>query len=84
LPDDTLLYALPVCGPYVALKNFKFKVKLLPGTAKKGKSCKQAIDIFVRSDSKSYSILDVVMMILFQSQGLHFPREDVTEEFNGS
>jgi hypothetical protein len=25
-----------------------------------------------------------VMMILFQSQGLHFPREDVTEEFNGS
>ncbi|TPP61476.1 Nuclear export mediator factor NEMF [Fasciola gigantica] len=35
--DDVLLYALPVCGPYSALTNYKFKVKLTPGNAKRGK-----------------------------------------------
>ena len=29
--DDTLLFAVPVCGPYAALQNYKFKVKLTPG-----------------------------------------------------
>lgn len=35
---DILLYAIPVCGPYEALKDFKFKVKLVPGGDKKGHS----------------------------------------------
>jgi hypothetical protein len=35
-PDDVLLYAVPMCGPYTALSNFKYKVKLTPGTGKKG------------------------------------------------
>ncbi|KAF8564605.1 hypothetical protein P879_10196 [Paragonimus westermani] len=34
---DILLYALPVCAPYSSLVNYKFKVKLTPGTAKRGK-----------------------------------------------
>jgi hypothetical protein len=29
--DDTLLHAVPMCGPYSAMSNFKFKVKLIPG-----------------------------------------------------
>jgi hypothetical protein len=47
--DDVLMYAVPVCGPYAALANFKFKVKLTPGTLKKGKAVKQGIDVLVRS-----------------------------------
>ena len=35
--DDILLYAIPVCAPYQALVNFKYKVKLTPGSLKKGK-----------------------------------------------
>lgn len=29
--EDTLLYAVPVCGPYSSMKDFKYKVKLTPG-----------------------------------------------------
>jgi hypothetical protein len=34
---DVLLYAVPVCAPYQALQGFKYRVKLTPGNAKKGK-----------------------------------------------
>ena len=37
LPSDILLYAVPVCGPYSALQSYKYRVKIVPGTAKKGK-----------------------------------------------
>lgn len=37
LPSDVLLYAVPVCGPYTALQSYKYRVKIVPGTAKKGK-----------------------------------------------
>ncbi|KAL6066045.1 Nuclear export mediator factor NEMF [Balamuthia mandrillaris] len=37
LPDDVLHFAIPVCAPYPVLQNYKYKVKLLPGSAKKGK-----------------------------------------------
>ncbi|CAL0300986.1 unnamed protein product [Lupinus luteus] len=37
LPNDILLYAVPVCGPYAAVQSYKYRVKIIPGTAKKGK-----------------------------------------------
>lgn len=37
LPDDVLLYAVPVCGPYNAVQSYKYRVKITPGVAKKGK-----------------------------------------------
>lgn len=37
LPNDILLYAVPVCGPYNALQTYKYRVKITPGTARKGK-----------------------------------------------
>lgn len=37
LPNDILLYAVPVCGPYSALQSYKYRVKIIPGPAKKGK-----------------------------------------------
>lgn len=37
LPSDILLYAVPVCGPYGAVQSYKYRVKIIPGTAKKGK-----------------------------------------------
>ncbi len=43
-----LLYGVPVCAPYSAVANYKFKVKLIPGKMKKGKACKQAMEIFNR------------------------------------
>ncbi|KAA8531178.1 hypothetical protein F0562_005908 [Nyssa sinensis] len=46
LPNDILLYAVPVCGPYNALQSYKYRVKIIPGTAKKGKAAKMAMNLF--------------------------------------
>jgi hypothetical protein len=37
IASDVLLYAVPVCGPYQAFQGYKYRVKLTPGPAKKGK-----------------------------------------------
>ncbi|KAJ2850887.1 hypothetical protein IWW36_001513 [Coemansia brasiliensis] len=42
LPGDNLSFAIPVCAPYPALSAYKYRVKLVPGTMKKGKACKMA------------------------------------------
>jgi len=47
--EDGLLYALPMCGPYFSMLNYKYRVKLTPGPMKKGKGAKQAIELFTRS-----------------------------------
>ncbi|KAL3641867.1 hypothetical protein CASFOL_012682 [Castilleja foliolosa] len=46
LPNDVLLYAVPVCGPYNALQSYKYRVKIIPGTMKKGKAAKTAMNLF--------------------------------------
>jgi hypothetical protein len=43
--EDVLLYGVPMCGPYTALQGFKYKVKLTPGTLKKGKAAKTAVEV---------------------------------------
>ncbi|KAJ8341664.1 hypothetical protein SKAU_G00339550 [Synaphobranchus kaupii] len=47
--EDVLLFAVPVCAPYTALTNYKHKVKLTPGTQKKGKAARTAVFSFMRS-----------------------------------
>ncbi|GJX59133.1 nuclear export mediator factor NEMF [Tanacetum coccineum] len=37
LSNDTLMYAVPVCAPYTALQSYEYRVKIIPGTTKKGK-----------------------------------------------
>lgn len=46
LPSDILLYAVPVCGPYNAVQSYKYRVKIIPGNAKKGKAAKTAMNLF--------------------------------------
>lgn len=46
LPDDVVLWAVPMVAPYGAVANFKFKVKLQPGQSRKGKS--ENIYLFVK------------------------------------
>jgi len=43
LPGDELLEAIPVCAPWSALANYKYKVKLQPGSTKKGKAVKEIL-----------------------------------------
>jgi len=51
LPDDVILYVIPVCAPYQILSQYKYRVKLTPGSQKRGKASKQCIEMFLRSDS---------------------------------
>ncbi|CAH1126558.1 unnamed protein product [Ceutorhynchus assimilis] len=51
LEGDELLFAVPVIAPYNTLTNYKFKVKLTPGTARKGKAAKTAVSMFLKDRS---------------------------------
>lgn len=53
LPGDTLLHAVVVVAPYQTMLNFKYKVKLTPGTGKRGKAAKNAIALFQREKNAS-------------------------------
>jgi len=50
LPEDVILYALPVCAPYATLAQYKYRVKLTPGNQKRGKASKQCLERFYRLD----------------------------------
>ncbi|ROL51281.1 Nuclear export mediator factor Nemf [Anabarilius grahami] len=52
-PDDVLMFAVPVCASYMALSNYKYKVKLTPGTQKKGKAARTAVLSFMRGKDAS-------------------------------
>uniref|UniRef100_A0A669PZK8 Ribosome quality control complex subunit NEMF n=1 Tax=Phasianus colchicus TaxID=9054 RepID=A0A669PZK8_PHACC len=51
--EDILLFAVPICAPYTAMTNYKYKVKLTPGTQKKGKAAKIALHNFMQSKEAS-------------------------------
>jgi len=63
VPDDVLLFAIPVCAPYSAMNNFKFKVKLTPGSMKKGKGGKVATDSFVKSSQTTTQEKDIMKSV---------------------
>ncbi|KAL1916732.1 uncharacterized protein VTP21DRAFT_5436 [Calcarisporiella thermophila] len=62
-PDDTLLYAVPVCAPYSALQKYKYKVKLTPGTMKKGKAVNTAIHLFLNLSDENNQERDLIKSI---------------------
>lgn len=53
LAEDLLLFAIPVCAPYTAIQSYKYKVKLTPGTARRGKAAKTALNTFLFSKEAS-------------------------------
>ena len=49
LKNDDIEYCLPVCAPMVAVNAFRFRLKLTPGSQKKGKGAKLAMDVLSRA-----------------------------------
>ena len=45
-PGHSLIHALPFCGPIAAMQHFKYRVKLTPGTTKRGRAVKTAVALF--------------------------------------
>lgn len=46
VPGDTPLFAVPIFGPWSALQKLKYKVKLQPGSTKKGKAVREILHHF--------------------------------------
>lgn len=44
LPGDEIVEAVPVCAPWAALAKTKYKVKLQPGSIKRGKAVKEILE----------------------------------------
>jgi predicted ribosome quality control (RQC) complex YloA/Tae2 family protein len=54
-PEDIILFAVPVCAPYHVVSHYKYKVKLVPGTLKKGKAFKQAVELLTGRNAPAVS-----------------------------
>ncbi|XP_075145246.1 nuclear export mediator factor NEMF homolog Clbn [Haematobia irritans] len=44
--DDELLFVIPMIAPYQSIQHYKYKVKLTPGTGKRGRAAKTALTMF--------------------------------------
>ncbi|KAK6114481.1 Fibronectin-binding protein A N-terminus (FbpA) family protein [Brugia pahangi] len=68
LDEDVLLFALVVVAPYQTMQNFKYKVKLTPGTGKRGKAAKSAIALFQRDKSANAQELNLLRVLATDDQ----------------
>ncbi|XP_063831229.1 ribosome quality control complex subunit NEMF homolog [Ostrinia nubilalis] len=73
LADDELLFAVPVVAPYSALHNYKYKVKLTPGTSKRGKAAKTAIQVFLRDRACTARERDLLKAVKEENIARNFP-----------
>ncbi|CAK1547486.1 unnamed protein product [Leptosia nina] len=71
--EDELLFAVPVVAPYSSLHNYKFKVKLTPGTSKRGKAAKTAIQVFLRDKAASAREKDLLKAVKEENVARNFP-----------
>jgi len=65
--NDTILFAVPMCGPYSMMNTHKYKVKILPGTLKRGKARKLIQEIF-GSVSKGFEIENALLRAIPEDQ----------------
>ncbi|XP_026478468.1 nuclear export mediator factor NEMF homolog isoform X1 [Ctenocephalides felis] len=63
LEEDELLYAVPIIAPYNTLTTYKFKVKLTPGTGRRGKAAKTAVAMFVREKACTQREKDLIRAV---------------------
>lgn len=61
--EDELLFAIPIVAPYQTLNNYKFKVKLTPGTGRRGKASKTALQMFLRDKNTSTREKDLMKAV---------------------
>lgn len=53
--EDELVHAIPVCGPYASISNCSMKVKIVPGSMKRGKAAKLCSQMFGSMESSQAS-----------------------------
>lgn len=62
-PDDILLHAVPVLGPYSSMHNWRYKVKITPGSMKSGRAARTAFEIFARAAETPQREKDILRQV---------------------
>ncbi|RFU75974.1 serologically defined colon cancer antigen 1 [Trichoderma arundinaceum] len=57
LAGDEIIEVIPVCAPWNALVRYKYKVKMQPGSVKKGKAIKEVLER-IKTDSARKGVID--------------------------
>lgn len=57
LPGDEVLEAIPICAPWAALGKVKYRVKLQPGSIKRGKAVKEILERW-KAESERKGVVD--------------------------
>ncbi|XP_014218466.1 nuclear export mediator factor NEMF homolog [Copidosoma floridanum] len=73
LVEDELLFAVPVVAPYSTLQSYKFKVKLTPGTGKRGKAAKTAVAVFLKDKSITPREKDILKSVKDETIARNIP-----------
>jgi hypothetical protein len=73
IENDELLYAVPVVAPYSTLQNYKFRIKMVPGTQKRGKAAKTALESFLREKDATQREKDLIKAVKDQDFTRNFP-----------
>ncbi|XP_046401897.1 nuclear export mediator factor NEMF homolog [Ischnura elegans] len=71
--EDELLFAIPTVAPYNALANCKYKVKLTPGTGKRGKAAKTALNMFLKDKASTSREKDLLKSVKDQDIARNIP-----------
>jgi hypothetical protein len=61
--NDILLHAIPVAAPWITLQKYKYKIKIQPGSQKRGKAVSQAISIFLKQSETEATEKELIKSI---------------------
>ena len=67
------MFAVAVIGPYNAMTNYKYKVKVTPGTAKRGKAAKTTLSVFGADRAASGREKDLLKSLKDQDVSRNLP-----------
>lgn len=73
--EDVLLYSIPMCGPYSAFQNFKYKVKVVPGSNKRGKAAKSCLTMFLHDKRANQRERDLLRALKDQDHARNIPNK---------
>ncbi|XP_044729059.1 nuclear export mediator factor NEMF homolog [Chrysoperla carnea] len=71
--EDELLFAIPIVAPYNTLTNYKYKVKLTPGTGKRGKAARTAVTMFLRDRNTTPREKDLLRSVKDENVARNLP-----------
>lgn len=71
--EDLLLFAVPVVAPYSSILSYKYKVKIIPGSSRRGKAAKTALQIFMHEKTATQREKDLLRSVKDQDISRNLP-----------